>query len=262
MKRDRFGHTATLLADGRVLVAGGNSSTDGISASAELFDPATGSWSLTTPMPTARYYHTATLLADGRVLVAGGYNPTSGYLARAELYDPLNLVRNGSFETASVDPGGGFITLPGLSTDIAHWTVFGAGIDYNGGYWQAAEGRRSLDLNALDPGIVYAEIQTSPGASYLVTFAMSGNPDDGPAVKSLRVLVEGKARYFSFDTTGKSKNDMGWTTKSFSFTTAYGGTTGLLFESLISGPYGPALDNVRVIKAPSVISPEILLLLD
>ena len=63
-------HTATLLPNGKVLVAGGNNS--GILTSAELYDPASGSWSATGSLNTARYQHTATLLPNGKVLVAGG----------------------------------------------------------------------------------------------------------------------------------------------------------------------------------------------
>ena len=64
-------HSATLLSDGKVLVAGGGSSS-GILASAELYDPTSSSWSSTGSMATARQYHSATLLLDGKVLVAGG----------------------------------------------------------------------------------------------------------------------------------------------------------------------------------------------
>ena len=83
-------HTATLLPDGKVLVVGGYRYAyiyDNVSASAELFDPATGAWSLTGFLITARINHTATLLSSGKVLVAGGAN-SSSTLSSGELYDP------------------------------------------------------------------------------------------------------------------------------------------------------------------------------
>ena len=70
----RFLHTATLLPNGKVLVAGGYNSTLGYLASAELYDPASGTWTATGSLATARDYHTATLLPNRKVLVTGGYN--------------------------------------------------------------------------------------------------------------------------------------------------------------------------------------------
>ena len=90
MSIPRAMHTATLLADGRVLVAGGSTSNQppdfGVSATAEIYDPATGTWSPTGSMAARRFWYAATLLRDGRVLVAGGANPDN--VAGAELYDP------------------------------------------------------------------------------------------------------------------------------------------------------------------------------
>ncbi len=84
MARDE--HTATLLANGKVLVAGG-CNPSGHLASAEVYDPATGTWSPTGSMSTVRDEFTATLLLNGKVLVAGG-DTAGGYLASAEIYDP------------------------------------------------------------------------------------------------------------------------------------------------------------------------------
>jgi hypothetical protein len=87
----RAGHTATLLPSGKVLVAGGQSAlvTPSETASAELYDPTAGTWSLTGPMKSARAFHVAVLLRSGKVLVAGGFGADPrGLLASAELYDP------------------------------------------------------------------------------------------------------------------------------------------------------------------------------
>lgn len=106
MVESRGSPTATLLSDGRVLIAGG---ADG--ASAELYDPRTGTFSPTGSMRDPRHGHTATLLADGRVLVAGGWQSSEIGFASAELYDP----KSGSFaQTGSMSAarsGGSTATL-------------------------------------------------------------------------------------------------------------------------------------------------------
>ncbi len=92
----RYHHTATLLADGRVLVAGGTDNGSNILASAEIYDPARGTWSKAGDLNGKRRYHTATLLPNGQVLAAGGTDfdfltlpyPTGGDLASCRALRP------------------------------------------------------------------------------------------------------------------------------------------------------------------------------
>ncbi|WP_129673454.1 kelch repeat-containing protein [Candidatus Chloroploca sp. Khr17] len=120
MQTGRAWHTATRLADGRVLVAGGSAGAWGTGLqSAEIYDPATGTWTPTGNMSQARFAHTANLLPNGKVLVAGGEG--AGWLASAEIYDPAtgtwsrtgNLQRGRSMHTATLLPNGKVLVAGG-----------------------------------------------------------------------------------------------------------------------------------------------------
>lgn len=100
MKGARGLFTATALADGRILIVGGYSPEAGTAlASAEIYDPVAGTFSLTGSMATARYGHSATRLADGKVLIVGG-DLDAATPSSAELYDPAS----GSFSTVASKP--------------------------------------------------------------------------------------------------------------------------------------------------------------
>ena len=92
MVTPRTSHTATLLSDGTVLLAGSADFGQGsLLPSAELYDPVSGTWTATGNMVEVRFGHSATLLDDGKVFVAGGASATSSHVTgSAELYDPVS----------------------------------------------------------------------------------------------------------------------------------------------------------------------------
>ncbi|NPV04898.1 MAG: choice-of-anchor C family protein [Syntrophaceae bacterium] len=158
-------------------------------------------------------------------------------------------ILNGSFELGTYS-GGAFSTLYAGSTAINGWIVGGDSIDWIDSYWQPAVGSRSIDLSGNGPGSLSQQFDTVPGTTYRVTFAMAGNPAGGDAIKDLRVTAVGiGSGVYAFNTTGKTLTAMGWDTRDFVFT-ARNTVTTLVFESLESNAYGPALDAVAVNVVP------------
>src|SRR5206468_2329111 len=107
----RTRHTATLLPNGKVLVAGGNHG-HAASSSAELYDPATGTWTATGSLGTARKQHTATLLPSGKVLVAAGERGVGEDLNSAEVYDPAKGTWTGTGSRGTARDGHTSTLLP------------------------------------------------------------------------------------------------------------------------------------------------------
>jgi hypothetical protein len=174
--------TATLLKDGRVLIAGGNTCTDPKcvdvepTASAELYDPATAQFSPTGSMTTARFLATSTLLPDGRVLLAQGSSELRQW---GELYDPTSgeFARTGE-ETTLAYPtatllGSGQVLLTGKAT-----------VDTQGAeLFDEAGGRFTAISFALATG-------AAPSAQYKVE-------QDAPETATL--LKDGRVLFFEGD---------------------------------------------------------------
>lgn len=174
--------------------------------------------------------------------------------SNAAAQDP-SLIVNGSFEQGPAP--GSYLHLDGGATSITGWVVTGEGIDYIGRLWIASDGGRSLDLDGSKrsagtppyaQGGIAQTFATTPGTRYLVNLDLAGNPFGGLAVKPMRVSAAGQHMDFTFDITGKNGSNMGWTSKSWTFTANSASTT-LEFRSLTVSPatgWGPAIDNVSV----------------
>ncbi|MGW7691916.1 choice-of-anchor C family protein [Streptomyces asiaticus] len=152
---------------------------------------------------------------------------------------------DGSFETPRVSANS-FVNLTSGQT-IGPWRVTAGNVDLIGdGFWQAAEGDQSVDLNGGGAGTVEQTFTTVPGKKYSVTYSLAGNPVGGPTMRTGKVLVNGQNfQDFSFDVTGKTTADMGYVTREVTFV-ARGTSTTLAFASTNGGAYGPVIDDVMV----------------
>lgn len=172
--------------------------------------------------------------------------------------------QNGSFESGGVVPCNTF-NVPAGSTLITGWTVSVGNIDWLGALalscgWQASNGNNSLDLVGTGGiGGIQQTFDTVPGQTYTVAFDIAGNPGAPPVIKPLAVTINGVTTNFTFDTTGRTGTNMGWTTQSIAFTaTATSSTINFVSDVTPSGGSlnaGAALDNVRITAGVAAASP-------
>jgi choice-of-anchor C domain-containing protein len=160
---------------------------------------------------------------------------------------------NGSFEVASVNPGGGFVTIGG--NEITGWEIYESNIDYIGGYWTAANGSRSLDLNGdQGAGGIRQTFDTAIGTNYEVRFALAGNPDGAPTTKTVSLISGAFSDTYTFSVAGATHANMNWAYQSFLFTAAATSSTLSFLSETAECCYGPALDDVSVTAVPDAAS--------
>lgn len=162
---------------------------------------------------------------------------------------PNNVLVDGDFET----PDAGTGRLDYVKDDvIGNWVVTDGTVQQVGPFWQAASGKQCLHLNGISPGTVVQNVRTAEGRTYLVSFAMAGNPDSGPPVKQMAVTWGGVSLPVqTFDTDGKTITNMGWSRRAFTVAASSVSPTTLAFQSLTDGAGGPAIDDVIVASVVS-----------
>jgi hypothetical protein len=140
--------TGTVLLNGKALVAGGQTAASDALGSSELYNPSTGTFTLTGKLITPRSEHTATLLSTGRVLMSGGENVNGISISKAELYNPATGTYAATGNMPSVRqehvavqlPTGSVLVVGGNKVNSTTTTVLASCAIYNPatGIWATA----------------------------------------------------------------------------------------------------------------------------
>jgi choice-of-anchor C domain-containing protein len=188
-----------------------------------------------------------------RGLLAFAFLVVSTAAAQAQL-------TNGSFSNNSCPaPNDGVVKLARGITCISGWTIGDGTTDPGAGivqlistYWQEPGGTSlSIALNGTSPGSISQTLNTQPGTTYTVTFALSGDPQGGNPVKTLLVTGPGApantSQVYTYDTSaaGNTLSIMEYLYQTFSFT-ATGTSSTITFASEVAGSYGPVIGNISI----------------
>jgi choice-of-anchor C domain-containing protein len=163
------------------------------------------------------------------------------------------LLVNPSFEQPVV-PNPDFQYYYAGDTSITGWTIVGGSVDVLSTNWQAHEGKQSVDLSGVSTGGLYQNINTTAGTTYRLGFWLAGNSEfqgnfgTGPLIKMMKLSWAGSpVATLSFDVTGKTKTNPGWTFYSYDLT-ATNPSTRLEFDSVTSGTAGPLIDDLSFVQ--------------
>jgi len=154
----------------------------------------------------------------------------------------FELINNGSFET----PSAGYWTAYSVDQSFGGWTVYGGKIVLVGTFGSptAYHGAQSVELNYYAPGGIYQDVPTAAGMVCQVTFAMAGQLNIGPNLKTMEVYWEGAfVQSFSWD---RALNAGQWQLHQLTLPPTASSVTRLCFYGTVSGDGGPYLDAVSL----------------
>ena len=156
-------------------------------------------------------------------------------------------ISNGGFEDST--PNASFQTL--TNSALPGWTINGS-IDLIGSHWKPAEGSNSIDLNGNDQGEISQTFSgLSAGTQYIVSFFISGNPDNGLGTKTATLTLGTSTNPVSYTLSAlNSTSTMDWKPVSYSFVADGSGSALLSLQSTTPGAYGLAVDGFSISAAP------------
>jgi len=202
--------TATLLDDGRVLIAGG-ADPNGVISAPELYDPATGTFSITGSLNSPRLGHTAALLPTGEVLIAGGTDSTGAYLASAELFNPAtgtftptgSMKTTREFFTATLLNNGQVLVAGGQHSNLIFPYISSAELyDPSTGKWSSTGSLNTARFDHTATRLNNGQVLIAAGAPVLASaelynpatgkFTVTGSLNTGRRLHAAVLLTDGE----------------------------------------------------------------------